>query len=360
MKTEYIKLILCIAVILSSLAIARYLVGASWGYSVLFSLAVGLVVVLFVFVVLKNSWKESFDAGYVQNIYISQGCGKVSPGGISDWIKGINGTLTPACVACVKSSAEKLWSADTLEKVKEMNIDQQKKILNMLLAFDCSKQCSVPSNELDEDRVRTWVNSIIPSSSLVCVPCVVSSIMKMWKLSDFQNALAKSTSDQQKLIGYIIIMNCGDCSVLNPQEIRAWLNGVLSGALPSCYACIVDFIQKMWSEKDLKKVKSLDKKSQLQIVQALIAVNCEKNCAPVPSGLTISMVMPLVQKFVPNEGCGLCAAEAMVKSWTPIVFASVMKKSVQDQKLIVEALMSLNCEGKCSCDNDECRYPLLE
>lgn len=307
------------------------------------------------------------SGGCSQTINIVQNCGPNPPSppspppspphppekeDILDWIDSIDSELTSSCKNCIVNSASKLWSRDMLPKVKQLSKEQQKNILNALLSFDCSKQCVVTPAKLTASVIQRWVSVLLPKLPQKCINCVVSFGLKLWTLEDFAMIQAKDKEDQINLVNALIAMNCNDCADtprIDPGLIRKWLDSVLAGAKPDCMDCIVDKISAMWTLADFGKVQGMDKKSQLQIVQALIGLACSKECVYIPSGLNRNVISQWVNSVLTGENpnCLNCVVNVISKVWSPSIFNNVKSKPVNEQVKVLQSIIAANCLNEC-------------
>lgn len=313
--------------------------------------------------------KENFDNE--QTINIIQNCGNApqpspqptppQPGPISKdmlekWVNSVDPQLTSTCKNCIIESALKMWSSQTLSQVQAMPIDKQKTILNALLAFDCNKQCVIPPSGLNPAAIDQWLRVLNPNLSANCHHCVVDIILKQWTEAAFKIVLENSKSDQLKIVESLLALNCPNCDLpnkLKEADVQKWVGGLLSGAKPNCYACIVDMIVKMWSTTDLARIKNMDKKSQLNVLQALLALSCNKECVEVPSGLTPQEVSNWLSTVLTGENinCQKCLVSSIVKLWSPAVFQSIKVKSKIEQDKILQGIIAMNCKNSCLVGN---------
>ena len=331
--------------------------------------------------------KEGFSAlpaGDGQTINIVQNCGGSAPAppgpappappgpaplsdkDVRNWVKSINPALTGECQDCVVEHALKMWSADTLAQVKQEPKAKQEVILNAMLAFDCSKQCVLPPSGLNAAEVDQWLHTLEPKLAPACHACLVKIILKLWTVADY-NRLQKLEKDQQMgVIQGLLAFNCPNCDLpnnLSLDEVVQWMSGLLTGATQDCYKCGASVILRLWSTQDFAKVKKLSKKSQLQVLQSLMALNCDKVCVAVPSGLTPADLEPwLASILIGNElkGCAdSCIVPALVRIWTPAMFAAVKAKPFAEQQVILQGVIAIYCKDAClggPLTQDQIRY----
>jgi len=317
----------------------------------------------------KDNDNENYEneSSCNQTINIVQNCADKKPipkpspvpSNLSDkmkkWIMSIDTKLTVECQSCILENALKMWKEDTLNKVLNMDKDSQNKILNGLLIFDCSKQCVIPQTGLNKSAVDTWVRSTLKGSSNDCIECVTDAIIKLWSPDDYKKVLSKTPQEQMKIAEGVLALHCENCkqnpSKLDPDMVKSWLTSLLVGAKPECYNCAVETIVKLWEQKDFIKVKSMEKKSQVQVVQALLGLNCEKDCVIVPSGLNTKVVESWLLKTSPLEfqskDCLDCTVSSIVKLWTPETMKNVLSKTSVDISKIIQGIIAMNCKTKC-------------
>ena len=342
--------------------------------SMLLKLVGALLLIFGAFVVVskyvfKKDWFEGFDdvsgSGCTQNINIVQNCAKPrpSPGpgptpqpqlskqDVVNWIKSVNPSLTSQCEDCVVDTVMKLWKMSDLMMVKAKSLADQKNILDALVAFDCQKQCVVTPAGLDEKQVRMWVGSVYLGLSANCYDCIVKAIMKMWSPAEFAQVQTKSKHDQTLVVRGLLAFDCANCDVIkiSPTDVRNWLSTVLTGANAQCYQCLVDSAVKNWTPGDFSKVKAMNKKSQQQVVQALLALNCVKECVQVPSGLQAQEVHMWLNGLLAgaNANCYNCLVNNIIKVWTQSVFNQVKMKTKDDQVKIIQGMIAFACYEDC-------------
>lgn len=364
--TVGVALLASVAVMMSSMKKKKLTAGVLF----LVVLAVGITITL----LMKHHGKETFTSsstssdGCVQNIHITQNCDKPSGGGghvtpshlaplnvgaMKKWIKSINPDLTSGCVQCVVDSAMKMWNMGTLGLVKGMSMEKQKGILDGLLAFDCSKQCVITPATLHPPvaQVQQWLSLIMPGMEQSCFKCVTNTVVKMWTLGEFNEVKSKPLPEQAKVVRGLLAFNCEDCAVekLSRKQVQDWLSTQLTGAKPSCYGCLVDNIVRMWDFEQFNKVKNMDSKSRRQVIQALIALNCMKECVYVPSGLTKQQVQQWVDSVLTgaNKACVDCLVNFVYMKWSVADFRKITAMKKEEQHRVIMALMIFDCDGPC-------------
>jgi hypothetical protein len=308
--------------------------------------------------------KEKFEEeqqGCNQTINIIQNCDpskkqiQLQPDSIKKWIEALDPKLTSECQECIIKNALKLWEPSTLLKVSHMAVDEQKRILSGLLAFDCTKQCVIPKAGLNKTDVLMWMRKVLPTISMDCEKCLIDAIMKLWSVDDFKKALSKPEKEQIHIAEGLIALHCEKCEIishLQPDVIRKWISSLLAGTKKDCLECAVDVIVKMWDLKEFAKVNGMSKKSQVQIVHALVGLNCEKACVEIPSGLNPKDVLNWMIKndplpFSQDSTCRQCVLGEILRLWTPEMMKKVNAKSPLDIKKIIQGVGSLNCQTSC-------------
>lgn len=277
---------------------------------------------------------------------------------VLSWIKSVDPQLTGPCKNCITDNAVKLWKMSDLNKVKSMPIEKQKSILNAMLVLDCSKQCVVPPSGLDKAAVSEWVLSVDPQILTTCLTCAVDNIMKLWSPEQLAQVKSFDKEKQALVLQGVMALNCPSCATapkLNKADVEKWLTTVLVGAKPDCYSCTVDTVLKLWSVDQFDKVKAMSKQSQTQVVQALIALNCEKDCVAVPSGLTQQEVEQWLNSvFVgASSQCSSCLVDTVMKNWSLAILNNVKAMPKDQQEKIVEGLIAFNCESSCTSLSDK-------
>ena len=331
--------------------------------SALWALAPVLIVVVIGIAAIEKKHKEHYDddVGCNQTVNIYQNCrgpnpspppdGPVNKSDIVKWLISVDPQLTSTCQDCIANNAVKMWKQADLTNVKNMSKKKKKVVLNALLVIDCNKQCIIPPSGLDRSKVQIWVSMVGKELSVQCQTCVVDSIMKLWSPSDFVKAQLGMKEEQAKLLQGVLAFNCSKCDVnkLNPADVQKWINTILTGAKPDCYTCVVNTAVNLWNVEDFAKIEMMDKKSQVQVVQALIALNCEKDCVSVPSGLTVREAQEWLVTILVGESptCDNCIVQAIVKNWSRSILDTVKSKPKDDQLKIVQVLLALNCDRVC-------------
>lgn len=345
----------------------------------------GIVIVVLIARRVKEGYEHEIENQ--QNINIYQNCGgkpgpspgpkpKPKPGpapipvnlskkDVVSWINSVNSALTNQCKNCITDSVLKTWKEDDMDKVKAKSIDDQKKILDALLAFDCEKQCVItppPPSGLTAAQVQKWLASMYTDLPANCTSCVVSSVLKMWSPGDFAKVQAKSPQDQHSIIQGLLAFDCPHCQTPTPgpgpkplnlyvtaADAQKFLSSVLSGQSPKCYQCLVSSITKNWTIDNMAKVKAMKKDSQVQVVQALLAFACLKECVSVPSGLTTQEVQQWLNSVLVgvNSNCSTCLVQSIQKLWTRDSFTQVKAKAKDDQVKIVQGLIAFDCKQTC-------------
>ena len=317
---------------------------------------------------MKNK-KEGYDFDQAQTINIIQNCGGNSPSptpspptppppiskeDVLKWIASVNPKLTSECTSCVVANAMKMWNVETLAQLKAKPMEQQDTILNAMIAFDCSKQCVIPPSNLNTAQVDQWLHELMPSLSASCHQCAMKNIIKLWSADTFNKLLTMSKAEQQTVVDGLLSFNCPKCDTpdnLLPQEVQQWMAGLITGATQDCYKCGLAIILRMWSTTEFAKVKAMSKASQLQVLKALLALNCDKQCLEVPSGLTPQEVMAWLSTVLINGELSNCASScivpAIVKMWTPAMLSNVKIKPLLEQQKIVQGIITLNCKDQC-------------
>jgi hypothetical protein len=125
---------------------------------------------------------------------------------------------------------------------------------------------------------------------------------------------------------------------------------LLVGASQDCYKCALTIILRMWSTTEFAKVQAMSKASQLQILKALTALNCDKECIEVPSGLTAQEVSAWLSTVLNGRFASCttsCIIPTILRLWTPPMLSSVKLKPLLEQQKIVQGIISFNCQGIC-------------
>jgi len=271
---------------------------------------------------------------------------------VAKWIKSVDTGLTANCSNCIIDKAMQLWNSNLLEQISTLPMEKQKTILNAMLAVDCVSQCIIPVSNLDKQKVIAWVNMIVPTAGVNCQACAVDYILKHWSSQNFSNALVKMKEEQVKILEGIIAFNCPKCDApikLDAKAVQAWLTGLLTGANPDCYSCAINTIVRLWSVADFNKIKKMDKKSQIQVIQALLALNCSENCIEVPSGLTPGQVNQWLASILDgeNNNCYDCLSAFILKHWTPAMLNTAKQLPKIEQSKVVAGLIAANCQSEC-------------
>ncbi len=316
--------------------------------------------------------REGYDAnGCNQTINIYQNCKDPQPGpgpkpepipipepvsvdAVRKWIDSVDNSLTESCKKCIIDNAVNIWTQSTLVEVQSKDIAEQKNILQALLAFNCSKQCVIAPAVLDRQMVEALVYSIEPNMSTSCAVCMVDSIMQMWTMDDYNRIKEMNQQEQINVLMLIRNINCSTCDVqakVDPNVVERLISLILVGAKPNCYKCVVQAIVNMWSLQELDDFKKMDRKSQGQVVQAIIALNCKESCTYVPSGITDEEALAWVQSAMPEMNnwlpeCVSCLV-GVVKSWSRDNFRAVQDKSHEEQVAVITNLATVDCQNSC-------------
>lgn len=285
---------------------------------------------------------------------------KVTIEALTKWVKGLEPALTDKCVVCIVASAKKLWSGEMLSKVESLPVNDQKTILNALLAFQCDKSCVVPVNGLNSADVMKWVSDLIPTMPPQCRTCVVNSVLKLWTPDEYTKVLNMPASQQQEVVQAMILLNCPTCDTnnnnLNPADVNKWIAQYLPKILgPSnveqsqCYTCAYNTIMKMWSPEQFAKVQAMDDVSQSQILQAIVALDCNKNCIAVPSGLTDEQVYAWITSLETgaHPDCYSCLVNNITMRWSETYLNNVKKLPKGEQIMVLIGLTNLYCKEPC-------------
>lgn len=311
----------------------------------------------------KYTTTSKSSDGCVQNITINQNCDDgdhpyhpinpaLSKADIVNWIKRVNPKLTSECQECIVDSAFDLWSVKTLNDVKKRSMKEQKKILNALLAFDCNKQCVIPSQGLKKSDVESWLNTVVhrPLDG-DCYECIVNTIMRLWSPEDLVKVQRMDPVKQKKVVQGIWALDCTDCEDehLDKEDVEDWLSTVLTGTKPDCYNCVVDNIMKLWSMDNFHQAQKMSKDSQRQLIESLIDIHCISSCINVPTGLNKQKVIQWVTTNMTgaNQSCYSCVIEHIMKLWTPAMFSKVTSKPHLEQNKILQGIIALNCYHDC-------------
>jgi hypothetical protein len=271
-----------------------------------------------------------------------------------NWIESINNKLTVECKNCIVNSAMKLWNMDSFEKIKNMNRDEQTKVLYAVLSFDCDSLCSIKPENLNKNEVISWVRSVNPGLPEKCLDCVVLQIVRMWNVSMFQKVKNMAKNEQSNIVEGLLAMNCQNCRINNrvdENSVRKWLNGLLKQD-SECIDCLVDKIVSLWDLSEYFKVVNMNIESQKQIVNAIMMLSCSKDCVVIPNKLTENEVRMWVRSILTDESdlCLYCIVKNIMNMWNYEMFKSVQRKSIQDQFKIIHGLIILNC-SECITDS---------
>lgn len=361
-KITIIVIVAIILGVLSTLVLGPH--HKLWSLGVfVFVTVIGLLVVLIEHDHDKNENFSLGGSGCNQTINITQNCNDndnpwlpVNPALdkklLENWIKSVDPGMTKQCQKCIITSAMRLWSGDTLQQVMQKSKVEQLQILHALLLLDCDKQCVITPNNLDRTVVTQWLITVFGEQiDENCFDCVLNTIMKLWKQEDLQKAMAQGPEQQKQIIEALWLLHCQNCQKdkVKPSDAINWLTTVLTGATQKCYKCAVDTIVRLWSNENFKKVKKMNKNSQSQIAQALLALNCEKKCIVIPTGLNKQQVTEWVSRhFVgTDKQCLDCLVNAIMQLWTPAMMKNLLDKPLLEQDKVLQGLLLLNCHSQC-------------
>ena len=270
---------------------------------------------------------------------------------VLEWIQSVNSKFTSACSDCIANAVLKNWNVQDLMKVQKSPLKNQENILNMILSTDCTQQCLVVE-PLDEKVVALWMESLGSSLTPDCKRCLLVNIMKLWTKDEFAKVQLLNKDTQLKVIQGLLALDCSPCNVekISEKEVQMWLNSLMDGMNSNCLGCVLNFILKSWDRSQLNKIKGLDRKSQLQVVQSILAMDCASQCS-IPSGLTPQMVQAWLNSVLEGESsdCLSCVLQYILKHWTLSTLNNVKSKSKLEQDKIVQGLIALNanCLGVC-------------
>lgn len=271
---------------------------------------------------------------------------------IQSWLNKMAPNLTPSCKKCVVQNASKLWKQDTFKEVLAKSVMEQQNIIKGLLVLNCEKDCVIKPDGISIKDVDDWLKNF-PELSQDCKDCVARTAVVNWDIAMFNSVKSKPVTDQQNIITALILLNCDKCKngdSLDLNQVKKWMNGILQGQTVECSECVLNVISKMWNSNDFKKIKAMDLKSQTQILQTLIFMNCEKICVEIPTKLDPQKVMKFIESILvgTNVDCNTCLVDTIMKNWTPDSFNKVQKMSNADKIKILNGLISMNCLQVCT------------
>lgn len=198
---------------------------------------------------------------------------------------------------------------------------------------------------------HTFIISLIPS--------VFFLIMGLLYVSKDKNNKERFSLgnglDQNQVIN--IIQNCGSGpspgpnpgpsppSPLSKTDVMNWINSVNSKLTSTCKNCVVNKAISVWNSDILSKIKLESLEKQETILNALLAFNCDKECAVTNSNLNSAQVNQWVYEADSSlsENCHNCVVNNILKSWTQSEYENVLKMSNDKQKDIIQAMIAFNC-----------------
>jgi len=311
---------------------------------------------------------EGPECGQTINIY--QNCKGPSPGPnpgpsptpvpavteeeVKKWLMSVDSTLTEACQKCIVDNAVRIWKPEDLKNVLSKDIAEQKSILQAMLVANCSSQCVVAPAGLDRKEVQAWVQGVDPSLDPKCVTCAVDAAMKRWPVRELAWVKALDGTKQANVLKLLLAINCLDCAPVvkvDPLEVQKLVAEIFVGAKPECYKCIVDSIVNLWTVEELADFKKMDSKSQTQIMQAFIALNCKENCTVVPSGVSEEEATALVKSSMPigNSWMAECVSCLVheIMTWSRDNLTIAMSKPQEERVKLLVNLATVDCNTSC-------------
>lgn len=141
---------------------------------------------------------------------------------VLNWLSSVLSGEQMACMNCIVDVAVKNWTPALLAQVKTKPKEEQIKIVEAMIAMNCSDNCQTTQRPLALQDISSWLKTILPELDAKCSSCASSSAYNMWKESmptnqDFHNdVLTKSCDDQIKIARLVADYNCPDVCSISP------------------------------------------------------------------------------------------------------------------------------------------------
>ena len=281
---------------------------------------------------------------------------KVSSDKVRSWVSSMLTGVSAVCVDCVVDFASKAWSVADFDRVRGKSQDEQRRIVQAVISFNCEGECSGktvlhPTKEMAMDYVNKLVD---PSLRDVCKECVADAIVKLWTVKNMEDVMKKSLTEQKVVLNRLAQFQCSEpCGPAPPgpqhpskEMSLAYVKQMTPSWSSNCQDCVSDAIVRLWTTKDLDDVKKRTPEQQLNILQAM-TLQCQESCAP--KGVTKEEALAFIDSVVGSgmPDCHNCIANAMVNMWTKEDLESIKKKPAPEQQLMVQALGTFNCAEQC-------------
>ncbi len=279
----------------------------------------------------------------------------LQPSDVQDWISYINPNLTDVCQICIIKNVINLWSVNDLLKVRSMDTDKQKLILNSILADNCEKICSVSLNTND---VMSWIMKFSQNNSEQCLNCPLNSIMKLWSVEDFAKVKSSSEEEQNKIYQALLKINCPECldNKLKPEELLSWLTTVLPDSNQDCLNCVMQNLINVWNTNDLANIKSQNLNTQIEIIASILGnINCSDFCVSPLDRVSPNDAYQWIGSLLNGETprCINCLKDIIVKSWSNTLFNDIKNRTKSEQNNLLQALIKMNCNNICYPENEK-------
>jgi len=209
-----------------------------------------------------------------------------------------------------------------------------------------------PGPIVNKKDILNWIDSVNSKLTNECKNCILSSALKLWDYSSFENVSKMSKDEQSKVLYALLSFDCQKvCSIgpdmLNKKEVMMWVAKAYPGLNANCMECVITQILRLWNNEVFENAKNMKLAQQKNIIEGLLAMDC-KGCK-VNTGVDPNSVKKWLNSlsFGEDIDCMNCVVDKIVNLWDLSDYMKVVNLSNESQKQIVSSIMLLSCGKDC-------------
>ena len=164
------------------------------------------------------------------------------PAAVDHWVRTTKPGLAPQCISCIVKAIIKMWSKDDYSQAVQKPVEDQVKILEALLAFQC-KSCQEPAS-LNPEQIFNWVKTMYPNGANDCYSCAVEMILKLWRPEDYAKVRSMTLESQMQVVKALASLDCANSCIevpsgLTAADVQAWISSVTK---TTCVVSSLEFV----------------------------------------------------------------------------------------------------------------------
>lgn len=214
------------------------------------------------------------------------------------------------------------------------------------------KPSPAPVSDLKE-KILEWMKSVEPALTAECQGCALNNAVRLWDEATLKKTQEMKIGAQKMVLNALIAFNCDKFCVipapgLNKEEVDKWIASLKQNVDPKILACVTVEILKMWSPENLADISKKPLQAQIDTLKGLIAFNCSQP-KPVLDRKEVEAWLNTIinANRTGYKECDSCVIDHIVNMWSEQEFAKVKAMSLQSQRQIIQAMVSITCLKAC-------------